>query len=229
MRDIRPYNAVLDAIAHGASKLSEIASAAGNSTSLTVSHLSNLEELGIVRKVGRYGHKHDRKSIHQFADHAFRFWYRFVPQNISLIELDEPGPVLADVLPALPHFLAPVFEDICRQYLWDQFLAGALPCTIRQLGKWWGSDPVTKKQVEIDIAGGDGNDFLLLGECQWRNELVSRGVLCALLEKRHLFREPDCLFTVFSKSGFAPECIELASSRKDVRLVSYSQMLADWR
>lgn len=58
---------------------------------------------------------------------------------------------------------------------------------------------------------------------------MSRAVLTALLEKRHLFLEPDCLFTIFSKSGFTRKGVEVADGRQDVRCVSYAQMLVDWR
>lgn len=137
-----------------------------------------------MRRIQPYGEKQNRRTIYQFADRAFRFWYRFVPKNVSLIELDEAEPILPKMRPALSHFLDPVFEDICREYLWDQMAQGTLPFAVRQLGKWWGTDPASRQQVEIDVAGGDGDTSILLGECKWCNEPVSTNLLQTLLEKR---------------------------------------------
>ena len=41
--------------------------------------------LGLIRKETPYGEKASRKSLYVIADNMYRFWYRFVPNNSSLI------------------------------------------------------------------------------------------------------------------------------------------------
>ena len=46
------------------------------------------------------------------------------------------------------------------------------------LGRWWGTNPKTKTQEEIDIMGTDKDT-----ECKWINEKVDLGVLETLAER----------------------------------------------
>ncbi len=48
-------------------------------------YLKNLINLGIVQKERPYGEKASRKSIYSIEDNMFRFWYRFVFENNSII------------------------------------------------------------------------------------------------------------------------------------------------
>ncbi len=48
-------------------------------------YLKNLIDLGIVQKETPYGEKASRKSIYSIEDNMFRFWYRFVFENNSII------------------------------------------------------------------------------------------------------------------------------------------------
>lgn len=45
----------------------------------------------------------------------------------------------------------PVFEDICRDWLWSQFAAGTLGFEIADVGRWWGNDPAERSRAEIDV------------------------------------------------------------------------------
>lgn len=62
-----------------------------------------------------------------------------------------------------------VFEDICKQYLWKLLLEGKAPVEFSDLGRWWGTNPKTKQQEEMDTMGTD-KDTALFAECKWTNE-----------------------------------------------------------
>lgn len=47
--------------------------------------LSWRKALGLIQKETSYGEKVSRKSIYTIADNMFRFWYRFVSENHSII------------------------------------------------------------------------------------------------------------------------------------------------
>ena len=62
------------------------------------------------------------------------------------------------------------FEDICSQYLWALLLKGKSPVDFSELGRWWGTDPRTRSQTEIDIMAEQDRQAALFGECKWTNE-----------------------------------------------------------
>ena len=65
--------------------MSEISGKVGENTSVCSSYIKNLMALGLVKKDTPYGEKESRKSVYAIADHMFRFWYRFIPENSSVI------------------------------------------------------------------------------------------------------------------------------------------------
>ena len=77
---------MISAVAGGATRLSEIASQTGETTSTCSTYMKSLMELGIIKRETPYGEKSGRKSIYRIDDNMFRFWYRFIPANTSLIE-----------------------------------------------------------------------------------------------------------------------------------------------
>ncbi len=50
-------------------------------------------------------------------DIMFRFWYRFVPENTSLIARGAAELVYKRIEPQLSVYMGKVFEEICKQYL----------------------------------------------------------------------------------------------------------------
>ena len=85
VREPALYNTIITAIATGASRMAEISSKVGEDTSVCSTYLRNLINLGIVQKETPYGEKASRKSIYRIDDNMFRFWFRFVPENSSII------------------------------------------------------------------------------------------------------------------------------------------------
>ena len=65
VREPAIYNAIITAIATGASRMSEISSKVGEDTNVCSIYLKNLLSLGIVQKETPYGEKASRKSIFQ--------------------------------------------------------------------------------------------------------------------------------------------------------------------
>ena len=53
-------------------------------------------------------------------------------------------------------FLGAVFEDICKEYLWQQLVEGKCSVNFVDIGRWWGTNPKTKTQEEIDEAVANG-------------------------------------------------------------------------
>ena len=225
VREPAIYMAIITAIAVGASRMSDISNKVGEDSNICANYLKSLINLGIVKKETPYGEKTSRKSIYSIEDNMFRFWYRFVPNNNSVIMRGAADIVYRRIEPQLSEYMGAVFEEICKQYLWNLLLNGNSPVEFSELGRWWGNDPIEKKQTEIDIMGEQYKKTALFGECKWTNEKVDLGVLETLIKRSNLFSYVNVHLYLFSKSGFTKGCIDKANELGNVSLVTYSDML----
>lgn len=225
VREPAIYTAIITAIAVGASRMSDISNKVGEDSNICANYLKSLINLGIVKKETPYGEKTSRKSIYSIEDNMFRFWYRFVPNNNSVIMRGAADIVYRRIEPQLSEYMGTVFEEICKQYLWKLLLDGNSPVEFSELGRWWGNDPIEKKQTEIDIMGEQDKQTALFGECKWTNEKVDLGVLETLIKRSKLFSYINVHLFLFSKSGFTKGCIDKANELGNVSLVTYADML----
>ena len=86
LREPAIYNAIIKAIAEGASRMNDIKMKVGEENSVISKYLKTLIDLGIVKKETPITEKTGKKTIYLLADNFFRFWYRFVPVNMSAID-----------------------------------------------------------------------------------------------------------------------------------------------
>lgn len=225
VREPALYNAVITAVANGASRMAEISTKVGEDTSVCSVYLKNLTALGLIQKQTPYGEKISRKSIYVIADNMFRFWYRFVPENNSIIARGAADLAYKRIKPFLSDYMGNIFEEICKQYLWKLLLNGESPVEFKDLGRWWGNDSSTRSQAEIDIMGEQDKDTALFGECKWTNEKVDVGVLEKLAGRSLLFHYNKVYLYLFAKNGFTKGCIDKADHMGNVILVTYNEIL----
>ena len=228
VREPAVYTAVITAIAEGATRMAEISTKVGEETSICSGYLKSLINLGIVRKETPYGEKSSRKSIYNIEDNMFRFWYRFVLHNNSIIARGAADLAYKRIEPHLSEYMGKVFEGICMQYLWKLALEGKCPIEFQDLGRWWGNDPLTRSQTEIDIMGEQDKNTALFGECKWTNEKVDVGVLDLLIKRSRIFSYSNVHYYLFSKSGFTQGCIEKANALGNVTPVEYKDILLEY-
>ncbi len=225
VREPALYNAIITAIATGASRMAEISTKVGEDTSVCATYLKNLMALGVVQKETPYGEKAARKSIYAIDDNMFRFWYRFVPENHSIIGRGAADLAYKRIEPHLSDYMGKVFEEICKQYLWKLLLNDESPVQFKELGRWWGTDPSTRSQTEIDIMGEQNKDIALFGECKWTNEKVDAGVLETLVRRSKIFHYSEVHLYLFAKNGFTKGCVETAGTMENITLVEYKNLL----
>lgn len=225
VRDTANYNAIITSIATGASRMSEISAKIGENTSVCSNYLKNLISLGIIKKEIPYGEKSSRKSIYRIADNMFRFWYRFIPANTSIIMRGAVDLAYRRIEPQLSDYMGSVFEDICGQYLWNMLINGKLPVEFAELGRWWGNDPVFRSQTEIDIMAVQDRNTALFGECKWTNEKVELGVLETLVKRSQIFHYNNTWLYLFAKNGFTKGCQEEAEKLGNVSLVTFQDIM----
>lgn len=221
LREPQMYNNIITAIATGSSRQNEIATKTGLETAVCSKYLTSLISLGIVKKERPLLDEKSKRTIYRLSDSMFRFWYRFVPQNSSLIQSGAGKKAFTDIESQIPTFMGEVFEEICKQYLWKENLAKRLPFYFRDAGRWWGTNPLKKSEQEIDILA-IGEKSAIFCECKWTNEPVGTGILNDLIEKSLMFDYAEKHYFIFSKSGFTDKC----KRGGNVRLIEFKDMLA---
>ena len=225
VREPAIYTAIITAIATGASRMADISTKVGEDTSVCTTYIKNLISLGIVQKETPYGEKTSRKTIYSIADNMFRFWYRFVLENNSIIARGADDLAYKRIEPYFTDYMGKVFEDISAQYLWKLLVTGKSPIEFTSLGRWWGNDPRTRSQTEIDIMGEQDKNSALFAECKWTNEKIDLGVLETLVQRSELFAYKNVHLFLFAKSGFTKGCIDKAAELGNVTLVTYADIL----
>ncbi len=225
VREPAVYNAIITAVAGGASRMNEIAAKTGEDTNVCSAYLKNLISLGIIKRETPYNEKISRKSLYAIADNMFKFWYRFVPANSAAIARGGADMVYTRIKPYFSEYMGKVFEDICMQYLWTKLFNEDSPVCFSDLGRWWGTNPETKKQEEVNIIGEEDKDTALLCECKWTNEETDAVVLEKLSDRTRLFNYKNKHLMLFAKKGFTKRCENKAAEMGNVSLVTYEEIL----
>lgn len=222
------YNAVIEAIAGGASRASEIATKTGEAQPKCLKYIQTLIHLGILYKEVPFGEKEtSRRTLYGISDFLFRFWYRYVVTNRMLIESGAQEILWKRrIAPDYPRYMGAVFERVCQQFLLHENAVGRLPLLMTAIGRWWGTDPATHQQEEIDLVASDDQKYLF-GECKWRNEPTDLDTLRRLEYRANLFRKQRdaSYYALFSKSGFTDRVRAEAAQRDDLLLYDLSAII----
>ena len=226
LRDSSRYNSIIEVIAKGANKVSEIASKTQLETSTVAHCLDSLMELGIVSRENAMTEENNKKkTFYRLEDSMFRFWYRFVPSGMDAI-LGQNGDYLYDefIEKELPDYMERVFEHMSSQYIMLKNKQGELPFKVLKIGRWWGNNPAKKREEEIDLIGINMiTKQAIFGECKYKNAVQGTEILTSLVEKAELLPAfEQRYYILFSKSGFTQGLIE--QSEKDAILVTLEDM-----
>ena len=224
LREPGTYNAVITAIAGGATKLAEISSKINKPSNQAETYLKNLVTLGLCLKELPLGDKpSSRKGIYILKDNMFRFWFKLVQENLSLIYGGQNEKAHANAMQFISDYMGKAFENICIQYMWRRY--ESLAIEPQAIGRWWGNNPVTRSEQEIDILAPslDGKSAIF-GECKWSDK-VGTDVLKGLTEKAQMFSKyKQKSFYLFAKGDFTEELKTVASKDPAVRLISLCDM-----
>ncbi len=218
IRDPATYFAIVRAIAAGRTRVNEISNATQIPTPNLAKMLSRLEALGYLEARAPLGHKgpEARRTSYRLADPFFRFWFRFVFPNRSLLERGRVKAVLKTVERDLDTFMGLAFEDCCRA--WAGLHAGdSLPAS-QQLGSWWSRDG----QTEIDVVGLSRGRYDLLASCKWDRRAPAATLSQLLAHRDAIGRAGSAHLAIFAR-GFAPE-LERGASEEEVALIGLDRL-----
>ena len=214
LREPATYNAIISAVASGKTKLSEITTAVGTETGLCSGYVANLISLGILKRELPVTEPKSKRPIYQLEDNFFKFWFTFVSKNIASIvsgRIAQSYDVL--VQNRLSDYMGTIFEKMCRDYI--LFYYNDIPFNMAEIGQWWGGNPMTKKQAQIDVvvtsAEGTGG---IVGSCKFKNEKIGVDELYLMREyAAAMDKFSDVYYCFFSKSGFTDEMLSRADDR----------------
>ncbi len=219
--EVGSYFSIIKAIAAGNSKLSAISSILEiKSTSLT-KYLKTLIDLDILERevpITEENPEKSKKGLYKIKDNYLRFWFAFVYPNMSFIESGHSRIVMNKIRNSLvKNHIAFVYEDVCKERMWDLNGEGAWPFNFTKIGRYWDS----KDEIDIVALDPEGKN-LILGECKYWTEPVGMSVLRDLEAKTDSVAwERDnrkVWYVLFSASGFTDELIKEAESRTDLEL-----------
>ena len=171
MRDTVQTTTLLSIIGNGAHRLSEIAARAGKNATEITEPLKKLRDLGYVRREIPFdeNERNSKRGLYFVDDNLFKFFYRFVAPNASILELGAVEAVMNVIEADMPSYVGDCWENLCRRFVGGNTIDGIL---YNKASRWWGkvfTDSCTEgEMVELDVvAESFDKKYILIGECKW--------------------------------------------------------------
>lgn len=209
LREPRYYFALLQAIAQGKRRLSEIVNATGIQQPTANKYLGVLIDIDIVERevpVTEDKPLKSKKGLYRIKEEFFQFWFRFVFPRRTELEMDKIDKVIEKIKNEMSDYASFVYEKIAREIVTKNT---ELFFPVERLGKCW------DRHNEIDIVGvSRESNAILFGEVKWRGKRVGENIFLELKTKTDRIQWGDKntkrLYVLFSKTGFTKGMISLA-------------------
>lgn len=186
-------------------------------------YLTTLQDLDIIERQVPVTEEHPEKSkkgLYFIKDHYFEFWFQLIYPYRDMIESGNEAYVMQLIhMHMIERHTAFVYEEICRENMWEINQDNPWNIVVNRVGRWWGN-----KDVEIDIVAYDsfGRD-IVFGECKYSRNPKDTDVLYDLIQKSTYvdWRKSDrrAYYIIYSRSGFTPQFMDIAKKREDVLLL----------
>lgn len=221
--EVGSYFSIMKAIAAGNCKLSAISSVLETKATSLTKYLKTLIDLDILERevpVTEDNPEKSKKGLYKIKDNYLRFWFAFVYPNMSFIESGHSSIVINKIKKSLvKNHIAYVYEDVCKERMWELNAEDTWPFNFTKLGRYWDS------KHEIDIVALDPEENnIILGECKYWQEPVGASVLRDLEAKADTVawqrNNRKVWYVLFSVAGFTDELMKEAESRADLKLFS---------
>lgn len=160
-REPANYFSILKSISFGYTKYGEIVNYTGLEKSIVSKYLDNLTKIRVVEKSYPVLSKKEktRDTKYEITDNYYKFWFRFIYPNKSLIEENRSKEVVKKIENEMNSYLGPIFEEVS-----SAILPYKLDFEVSKLGRWW------HKSEEIDlVALNEESKEIAFFECKWSN------------------------------------------------------------
>jgi len=162
---VQPYS-LLSVIGQGCHRMSEIAGRMGKPATSLMRPLTQLVDLGYVRREIPFGEdaKSTKRSLYKIADPFLAFYFRFLQPNKSQLEVRAVSGVMAEVLRQLPLHVSLIWEELARASVPSCQIGGHEWGAAR---RWWGAgSDGTPLELDVVAESRDGK-AVLIGEAKW--------------------------------------------------------------
>lgn len=213
--DVTVVNNIIEQIASGENALNIIASKVHEKDTTVLYSLEKLIGVGLVEKRDCITEENNKKKTqYVLKDHMFKFWYRFIPKAVSVIEMGQ-GRMYYDkiVKPQIHSYMGSVFEEMCRYYTLEQGIRGAYGSFLTKTGFWWGVERIADEDgkrymqpADIDVVGISPTEkSAVIGECKFKTAGIDRETYETLVRRSKLLSGDYHVtgYLLFSLSGFS--------------------------
>lgn len=199
-KEIKTYFSILNALAYGNSRPSEIANFVGLNAREIYPYLELLINYGFIkRETSLLGDK--KRGVYYINDSFFDFWFNFVHKNREFIESGSYKRNKEE----LNKFLGKRFEIFIK----DNF---RLFFEFEKYGRWWHKD----KEIDI-IAINEEKKKILFSECKWQEKVNPESIVKELIDKTKFVDGVEGKkesFAIFAKS-FSKKIKEFEGKKVD--------------
>lgn len=222
--EIGSYFSVIKAIAMGNHKLADISAYINiKQTSLT-KYLKILTDLDLIEREVPVTEKNPEKSkmgLYRITDNFISFWFKFIYPYRSYLERSEEEYVIEQLRKMfIPNYVSFVYEDICREKMWQLVSENKWDFRFDRLGRHWGPICGEVDILAIDTVGRN----MIIGECKYSDSPKGLEVFNSIIEKGNKLKtEAKCdtvKYIIFSKSGFTKGLLDEAKRNPDLTLVN---------
>ena len=162
-----------------------------------------------------------KKGQYKIKDNFISFWFQFIYPNRALLEMDKTDIVLKKIKSNfIDNHVSFIYEDICKQKMWNLIADGTLEVQYNKIGRWWNNS------AEIDIVGlNEEENSIIFGECKYYKDSkkMNEKVFYNLKEKSKLVEWKNNnrkeMFILFSASGYTDELKKIAKENETLILV----------
>ena len=220
--EVGSYFSIIKSIAAGNRKLGNIASNLSVTPTNLSKYLQTLINLDILERevpVTEINPEKSKKGQYKIKDNFIAFWFQFIYPNKVFLEIGRENIVLNQIKANfIDNNVSFVYEDVCREEMWELNVNGELGMIFDKLGRWWNGNQ------EIDIVGiNTKGKEIIFGECKYyTNKLMDIDVFYKLKEKAQLVEwkkeDREEKYILFSINGYTEKLIELARTRDDLIL-----------
>ena len=204
LKEMYFYKSIMLAINAGASTFNTIKEKVDDDSAKVAKYINVLCNLGFIKKEVPCGEKStSRNTLYSISDNYFAFYFSFIFKRQNMLN----GLILPELYyereltkENLNAFIGHRFEGICETYLKEQFYNGRMPFFAEAVGRWWGTNPVLKKQEEIDLVALDEENVLFC-ECKYTEDPFDEKELKDLQDSALCINRANKYFMIFSKNG----------------------------
>lgn len=204
LQETHLYKRIMEAINSGASTFRDIREQIDEESAKISKYINVLINLGFIKREIPCGEKEKtRNTLYSISDNYFAFYFAFIYKHLSMLNgLISPSLYYERELTKekLNSFIGHRFESICETYLKERFYSGKMPFYAENLGRWWGANPILKREEEIDIVAIDGENALF-AECRYRETPFDEKQVSDLLDSSLCINRANKYYVIFSKKG----------------------------